>query len=77
MEPQEKPFQTNTFFTKGGYGFRRFNCNRELIPDCWRTYRENTFANTEISLGTKRCLETDDLRVPEISEKCSTLIEFV
>ena len=22
------------FVMKGGYGFRRFNCNRELIPDC-------------------------------------------
>ena len=30
-------------FTEGGYSFRIFNCNRELIPDCWRSYRESLF----------------------------------
>ena len=28
-------------------------------------------------LGTKSCLETDDLRVLEISEKCSRLTKYV
>ena len=38
------------FFTKGVYGFKRFNRNRELIPNCWRSHRESTFANIQLSL---------------------------
>ena len=37
----EKQFQTNMFFsifTKGVYGFRRFNLDRVLIPNCWRSH---------------------------------------
>ena len=34
---------------KDGYSFRIFNCNRQLIPDCWHSYRESTFANIELS----------------------------
>ena len=26
----------------------------ELIPDCWRSYRESTFANIELSLNKKK-----------------------
>ena len=29
-------------FMKGGYSFGRFNCNRELIPGCWRSHRDST-----------------------------------
>ena len=48
----EKQFKTNMFcvslFTKAGYSFRRFNCNR-LIQDCWRSYRESTFVCVDIT----------------------------
>ena len=30
------------------FSLRRFNGNRELIPHCWRSYRESTFANIEL-----------------------------
>ena len=39
---------------KGGYSFRRFNCYRELIPDCWRNYRESMFTNTELSFRNEK-----------------------
>ena len=42
------------FFTEGVYSFRRFNHNRELIPDCWRIYRESMFANIELSFRNKK-----------------------
>ena len=63
----EKQFQANMFsvFSKVVYTFRRFNRNRELIPNCWHSHRESTFANIQLSF----CLETNDLRVLEISEK--------
>ena len=44
----EKQFQTNKFslfITKGVYIFKRFNRNRELIPQCWRSHRESAFAS--------------------------------
>ena len=41
------------FYIKGGCSFRRFNCNRELIPDCWRSYRKSMYANIELSLRNK------------------------
>ena len=62
---------------KGGYSFRKFTCNRELIPYCWRCYIESSFANIELSFRGKRCLETNDQRVLEISDKCSRLTEHV
>ena len=49
------------FFTKDGYCFRRFNCNRELISDGWRSYRESTFANIELRFWNNFVLEMDDL----------------
>ena len=42
---------------KRDYGFRRFNCNGELIPDCWRRHREGTFANVELSFRNKMLSE--------------------
>ena len=55
--------------TKGGYSFRRSHFNRELIPDCWRSNRERTFVNIDLSfLGINRGLKTDDLKM---SEKCN------
>ena len=50
--------------------FRRFYFNVKLILDCWRSYRESTLPIYWLVLGTKSCLEMNDLRVLEISEKC-------
>ena len=55
--------------------FKKFTCNRNLIPDCWCSYRESTFANIEHSFSC--CLKKDDLRVLEISKKCSILLKYV
>ena len=54
----EKQFQTHVliFSPKYGFSFRRFTCNRELIADCWRSYRESTFANIEHSFRNKKLL---------------------
>ena len=43
------------FLMKCNYSFKRINCNRKSIPDCWRSYRESTFANILLRLvsGTK------------------------
>ena len=30
------------------------NCNMELIPDCWHSFRESTFANIEFSFRKKK-----------------------
>ena len=66
------------FSRKGIYSFRRFNRYRELIPKRWRSHRKSTFANTQLSLITrKRCLEMDDLRVLDILEKCRRLTKHV
>ena len=35
-------------FIEGLYSFRIFSCNRELIPDYWRSYRERSFADIEL-----------------------------
>ena len=40
-------------FTKAGYSLKIFNCNRELISDCRRIYRESTFANIGFSFRNK------------------------
>ena len=58
------------FVKKGVCSFRRFTCNRELILNCWRSYRESTL---RLVLGTKSCLEMDDLRVLEIAKKCNKI----
>ena len=60
------------FLTKRVYSFKRFNRNRELIPNSWRSHRESTFANIQLS-----CLETDDVRILEISAKCCRLTKYV
>ena len=39
--------------------------------------RKHSSAIFSLVLGTKSWLETDDLRVPEISEKCSRLTKYV
>ena len=53
---------------KGIFSFKRFNRNRELIPNCWGSYRESTFANIQLIVEENRFFETDDLMVIEISE---------
>ena len=65
------------FLTKGIDSFRRFNDNRALFPNCWRATEKVRLPIFSLVLGTKRCLETDDLRVLEISEKCSRLTKYV
>ena len=40
-------------FTNIGYSFRKFYCNRELIPDCWRSYRDSTFVSIELSFDNQ------------------------
>ena len=54
MESNFEQMYFEFFTTKVGYSFRRFNCNRELIPDCWSSYRENTFANIELNPRNKK-----------------------
>ena len=61
------------FLTKGGCSLKRFNCNRELIQIVGVTTKKAL----SLVLGTKCCLETDDLRVIEIPEKCSRLTKYV
>ena len=41
------------FVYKSGYSFRRFNCCRELIPDCWLSYKESMFVNIELCIKNK------------------------
>ena len=41
------------FCRKGVYSFRRFNYIRELIPNCWRSPRESTFANIQVNFMSK------------------------
>ena len=50
-------FQKNifsVFYTKVGYSFRSFNLYRELIPNCWGSHRESTFANIQLSFRNKK-----------------------
>ena len=42
------------FIMNGVCSFKRFNLNRELIPNCWGGYRENTFANIQLSFRNKK-----------------------
>ena len=46
-----------SFFTKGVYSFRRFNRNKELIPKFWRSHRESTFANIQLSFRNKKLFD--------------------
>ena len=39
----------SSFFMKGVYSFRKCNCTRELIPNCWHSHRENTSDNIQLS----------------------------
>ena len=49
------------FFMKDVYSFRRFNRNRELILNCWRSHRISTFTNIHPSpLVVFQEYETDD-----------------
>ena len=61
------------FFMKGVYNFRRFNRNMELVPNCWHSSEKARLPIFSLVLGTKSYLEAVDLRVLEISEKCSRL----
>ena len=64
------------FFTKGGCSLtnkQRMYCNRELIQIVGVT----TEKALSLVLETKCCLETDDLRVIEIPEKCNRLTKYV
>ena len=55
---------------KDGNSFRRFNRNRELIPDGWRCYRESTFADIELSFRNKKLFRNkDDVWILEKSDK--------
>ena len=40
-------------------------------------YKESTFANIELTFGTKGWLEMDDLRVLEISERNYRLTKYI
>ena len=51
-----------------------FNCNRGLIPDCWRSYRERKFT---LVLGTESFWKQYDLRFLGISGKCNRLTKYV
>ncbi len=31
-----------------------------MILKCWRSYRESTYANMELTFGNNSCLEADD-----------------
>ena len=60
---------------KGGYCFRTFNCHRfQIVGTATQKARLPILS---LVFGTKSCLETDDLRVLEISEKCSRLTKSV
>ena len=50
-----------SIFTKGGYSSMKFNSNRKLIPDCWRSYRESTLASVYPSFKNKNT--TRDMKV--------------
>ena len=56
--------------------FRRFNYNRELIPNCWRSYRESTFANIKLCFRNINGFEMDDLWVIGILGKCNRLTKY-
>ena len=61
---------------KGVYSFRRLiiiGSRFQIVGTATEKARLPIFS---LVLGTKRCLETDDLRVQEISEKCSRLTKY-
>ena len=72
----ETQFQTSiVFLMKDDYSFRRISCNRELILDCWRSYRESTFANIvlKLVLGTKKTWNYVKLSKFVLSNTCHFL----
>ena len=58
----------NFFLQKMPLVSEDLHCNMELIPNCWRSHRESSFANIQLSFRNKM-FGTDDLRVLDISEK--------
>ena len=48
----------NFFLMKNYYSFRRLNCKRELIPDCYslHSYRDNMLVNIELNFRNKTLL---------------------
>ena len=77
----EMQFQTNMFwggfffFTKGGYSFRRFNCNKGLITDCCCSYKENMYANIDHSFRNKKLFGYGWSKIPrDIREMYSRLL---
>ena len=71
----EKQFQTNMFsvFYEKCLQSQKFNRNRELIPKLLaQPQRKHVCQLFSLVLGTKSCLETDDLRVLDISEISET-----
>ena len=57
-------------FSKGVYSFSRF----QIVGAVTEKAHLPIFS---LVLGTKSCLETDDLRVLERSEKCSRVTKYV
>ena len=41
------------FFLRKVSSFKRFNRNRELILNCWRSHRESTFSNIQLGFRKK------------------------
>ena len=39
----------HVFLTKSAYSLSILKCNRELIPECWSSYGENTLVYIELS----------------------------
>ena len=63
--------------TKGCYCFSyRFNCYRELFPDCWLSYRKSMFVNIELRFKIKT-FGNKWSKGHEISENCSRLTKHV
>ena len=64
-------------YTKGGCSFRKIICNMELIPDWWRSYRESTFANIELSFRNTTFWDTGDLKALMVSGECNRIISMM
>ena len=53
------------FFTKGVHSF---NCNMELIPNCWRSHSENIFANIQLSFRNKTLFKSKPFRTGSLKQ---------
>ena len=75
----EKQFKTIyvLIFTKGGFSFKRFNCNREWIPDFGAATDKARLPILRIILERNNGLETGALMVLKISRKCNRLTKYV